>query len=218
MEIAQGTLTGLERVSVGSGSTCTVLVGGSSPSTVDDLKRWFVDYLPPPPRQGPEQGSGYGRIQPRVFVETSVVSYLTGRLAHDVSVLANQFATRDGWRDERARFELVASRLVVQAAGVGDPQAARDRLAALEPLAVIHPSASSEVLVRQLTQSHALPEKAAQGAAHIVFAVANGIESLVSGYFRPIAGAAIASKIDQLYLDSGYRPTIICTPRQLMEE
>ena len=147
-----------------------------------------------------------------------MVSYLTGRLAHDVSVLANQFATRDGWRDERARFELVASRLVVQAAGVGDPQAARDRLAALEPLAVIHPSASSEVLVRQLTQSQVLPIKAVQDAAHIAIALANGIECLVTWNLRRIANVANASKIDQVCLDSGYRPTISCTPAQLMEE
>ena len=59
------------------------------------------------------QGSGYGRMQLGVYVETSVVSYLMGRLAHDVSVLANHFATRDEWRDARARFELVASPPVV---------------------------------------------------------------------------------------------------------
>ena len=125
-----------------------------------------------------------------------MVSYLTGRLSRDVSVLATQFATRDGWRVERARFELVASRLVVQAAGVGDPQAACDRLAALEPLAVIHPSASSEVLVRQLTQSQALPIKAVQDAAHIAIALANGIECLVTWNLRHIANVANASKID----------------------
>ena len=88
-----------------------------------------------------------------------MVSYLTGRLAHDVSVSAIQFATRDGWRDARARFELVGSRLVVQEAGVGDPQAAHDRLAALESVPVIHPSDSSEVLGRQLTRSRALPKR-----------------------------------------------------------
>ena len=134
------------------------------------------------------------------------------------SVLAIQFATRDGWRDARARFELVASPLVVQEAGVGDPQAARDRLATLESLAVIHPSDASEVLVRQLTPSRGLPGKAAQDAAHIASAVENGIECLVTWNPRHIANVANASKIDPVCLDSGYRPTIICTPAQLMEE
>ena len=172
VEVAHETFTGLERVSVDGGSICKVLVGGGLPCTVDDLKRWLVDYLTtPPPEQGPEQGSGRGQMKPRVYVETSVVSYLTGRLSHDVSVLANQLARRDGWRYARARFELVGSRLVVQEAGVGDPQGSRDRLAALESLAVVHPSYSSEVLGRQLTQSHALPKKPVQDAAHIAIAV-----------------------------------------------
>ena len=219
VEVAHETFTGLERVSVDGGSICKVLVGGGLPCTVDDLKRWLVDYLTtPPPEQGPEQGSGRGQMKPRVYVETSVVSYLTGRLSHDVSVLANQLARRDGWRYARARFELVGSRLVVQEAGVGDPQGSRDRLAALESLAVVHPSYSSEVLGRQLTQSHALPKKPVQDAAHIAIAVANGIEYLVTWNLRHIANATNASKIDQVCRDSGYRPTIICTPARLMEE
>ena len=147
-----------------------------------------------------------------------MVSYLTGRLAHDVSVLADQFATRDWWRDARARFELVASPLVVEEVGVRDPQAGRDRLSALESVKVVHPSDSSEVLARQLTQSYALPKKTAQDAAHIAIAVENGIECLVTWNLRHIANVANASKIDQVCLDSGYRPTIICTPAQLMEE
>ena len=146
------------------------------------------------------------------------MSYLTGRLAHDVSVSANQFATRDGWRDARARFELVGSPPVVQEAGVGDPQAAHDRLAALESVPVIHPSDSSEVLGRHLTRSHALPKKAAQDAAHIAIAVAHVSEYLVTWSLRRIANVANASKLDQVFLDSGYRPAIICTPAQLMEE
>ena len=48
MEVAQETFTGLERVSVDGGNICTVLVGGGLPCTVDDLKRWLVDYLTPP--------------------------------------------------------------------------------------------------------------------------------------------------------------------------
>ena len=156
-------------------------------------------------------------MKPRVYVETSVVSYLTGRLSPDVRVLGNQFATRDWWQDARARFELVASPLVVEEAGVGDTQAARDRLAALESLAIVYPSDSSEILVKQLTDSHALPEKAAQDAAHIAIAVANGVEYLATWNFRHIANPANASKIAQVCRDAGYQPTIICTPGQLME-
>lgn len=76
-------------------------------------------------------------MKPRVYVETSVVSYLTGRLSRDVMVLGNQVATRDWWRDASQQFELVASPLVIDEASFGDPNASRDRLAVLESLAII---------------------------------------------------------------------------------
>ena len=156
-------------------------------------------------------------MKPRVYVETSVVSYLTGRLSQNVSVLANQFATRDWWRDAMARFELVVSPVVVAEAGVGDPQAARDRLSALASLVSIHPSDSSEVLGQQLIDAHALPANAALDATHIAIAVVNGVEYLATWNFRHIANPANASRIDQVCRDAGFRPPIICTPRQLME-
>lgn len=156
-------------------------------------------------------------MKPRVYVETSVVSYLTGRLSRDVMVLGNQVATRDWWRDASQQFELVASPLVIDEASFGDPNASRDRLAVLESLAIIRPSEESEVLADELTDSHALPAKATQDAVHIAIAVVNGVEYLATWNFRHIANPANASRIDQVCRDAGYRPTTICTPRQLME-
>lgn len=156
-------------------------------------------------------------MKPRVYVETSVVSYLTGRLSHNVSVLANQFATRDWWRDAMARFELVVSPVVVAEAGVGDPEAARDRLSALAALPIIRPSDASQVLGQQLIDARALPANAALDATHIAIAVVNGVEYLATWNFRHIANPANASRIDQVCRDAGFRPPIICTPRQLME-
>ena len=156
-------------------------------------------------------------MKPRVYVETSVVSYLTGRLSHNVSVLANQFDTRDWWRDAMSRFELVVSPVVVSEAGVGDPQAARDRLSALAALPIIRPSDASQVLGQQLIDAHALPANAALDATHIAIAVVNGVEYLATWNFRHIANPANASRIDQVCRDAGFRPPIICTPRQLME-
>ena len=110
-------------------------------------------------------------MKPRVYVETSVVSYLAARFSRDVVILGNQVVTREWWRDAAKRFELVVSALVFEEAGDGDPQAARDRLAVLEPLTVLDASEESIALSRALTQMHALPAVAAQDAAHIAIAV-----------------------------------------------
>ena len=76
-------------------------------------------------------------MRPKVYVETSVVSYLTAWPSRDVVILGNQVATREWWREAASRFELVVSSLVIEESSAGDPEAARARLAALEPVHVI---------------------------------------------------------------------------------
>ena len=70
-------------------------------------------------------------MKPRVYVETTVISYLSARTARDVVVAGHQQITRD-WRETAwERFELVVSELVRQEAGTGDPDAVRARLSIL---------------------------------------------------------------------------------------
>ena len=51
-------------------------------------------------------------MKPKVYVETSVVSYLTAWPSRDVVILGNQVATREWWRQAVNRFELVVSEYV----------------------------------------------------------------------------------------------------------
>ena len=48
-------------------------------------------------------------MKPTVYIETSVVSYLTAWPSRDVVVAAYQQITRDWWRNAQASFELVAT-------------------------------------------------------------------------------------------------------------
>ncbi len=70
-------------------------------------------------------------MKPRVYVETSIVSYLTALPARDIVIAGRQQSTRDWWVTAPRRFELVVSDLVLQEAAGGDPAAARARLDAL---------------------------------------------------------------------------------------
>ena len=54
-----------------------------------------------------------------VYIETSIVSYLTARQSRAVVLAARQAITRDWWR-ERASFQLRVSQLVLDEAGAGD--------------------------------------------------------------------------------------------------
>ncbi|HIJ57099.1 MAG TPA: hypothetical protein HPQ03_13390 [Deltaproteobacteria bacterium] len=55
-----------------------------------------------------------------VYLETSIISYLTARPSSDLLAAALQKVTIDWWDTQRIRFDLFASEIVIEEAGRGD--------------------------------------------------------------------------------------------------
>jgi len=94
-------------------------------------------------------------MKPTVYLETSVISYLTGRPSRDLVVAAYQELTREWWRDAFDRFRVVASELVITEAAAGDPDAARARLDALEPVPLLDIGDEEDRFARKLIDAGA---------------------------------------------------------------
>ncbi len=156
-------------------------------------------------------------MKPKVYIETTIISYLTARPTHNVVIAGRQQSTRDWWETAANRFELVASELVLNEAQGGDPEAARARLAAINSLTLLDATEEALELAQQLVNSGVVPTKAAEDAAHIAIAVVNGIEYLVTWNYRHIANATIRSQIETVCRNAGFESVIICTPDELME-
>ena len=152
-----------------------------------------------------------------VYIETSVVSYLTARPSRDVVVAAYQQVTREWWRSAPDRFVVFASALVISEAGTGDEDAARARLELLATIPLLDATAEAVELTRTLLDLGAVPRKAADDAAHIAIAATNGVDYLVTWNFRHIANASMRSRIEDVCRQSGHKPPVICTPNELME-
>ena len=158
-----------------------------------------------------------GIAKPTVYIETSVVSYLTGWPSRDLVVAAQQHITREWWCEAADHFELVASQLVVNEASAGDPGAARARLAALETITLLAVTDDAKELTRKLLDTGAVPGEATEDATHIAIAVVNGVDYLVTWNLRHIANAMMQAKIGWVCRQAGYEPTTIGTPDQLSE-
>lgn len=156
-----------------------------------------------------------GRARPRVYVETSVVAYLTAPPVRDVVTLGDQIATREWWLDAPGRFDLVVSELVLEEIAPGDLTAARDRLDSVASLPVLAFDRESAELRRHLIQSHAIPSDAKQEAAHVAVAAVNRVDYLATWNLRNIANPRLIPQIDKACRDRGYAPAVICTPSQL---
>lgn len=156
-------------------------------------------------------------MKPKVYIETTVVSYLTARPSRNVAVAGRQQTTRDWWQRARDRFELVASELVVIEAVSGDDEAVRARREILASIRLLDATQEAAELARRLVDSGAVPRKASDDAAHIAIAVTNGAEYLITWNCRHIANATMRARIERICRQAGFEPTIICTPEQLME-
>jgi hypothetical protein len=67
-------------------------------------------------------------MKPKLYVETTIVGHLTGKISRDVITAAHQRTTRQWWKNRRHAFDLYCSEVVVDEAGTGDKEKASERL------------------------------------------------------------------------------------------
>jgi hypothetical protein len=151
-----------------------------------------------------------------VYVETTIVSYLTAWPTDDVERQAQQVATPRWWDAHRPLFALYTSQFVLDEAAAGDATAASDRLTILNGLDLLLITPDVEPLAAQLLAAGALPAKARVDALHVAVATVNGMEFLLTWNCRHLANAALWRKIEQTCNAAGYEPPTICTPYELM--
>ena len=156
-------------------------------------------------------------MRPTVYIETSVVGFLTSRLPTDPIVKGQMLETRKWWTEHRTAFDVFASELVVQEASRGDAQAAAERLEALADLPLAPITDAARQLAEAFVAGHALPEKARIDALHLAICATSKISFLATWNCRHLANATLRAKIEKVCGENGYKSPIICTPPQLSE-
>lgn len=151
-----------------------------------------------------------------VYIETSVIGYLTARSTKNLIVAANIEITRDWWEFRRNEFILYTSEAVLDEVAKGDTGFACQRLEILRdfPLLALN-QAVQGLAVQFLTRSN-LPPKAKVDAIHIAAATVHGMDYLLTWNCKHIANAQIQGKLAEISLELGYVLPILCTPNELM--
>lgn len=153
----------------------------------------------------------------RVYIETTVVSYLTARPNRDVVIAGHQQVTHEWWDTRRASYELCVSQLVLKEAGAGDAEAVQERLEVLKAMTLLATLDAALDLAKELIRAGALPTKAADDALHIAVAAMNGIPYLLTWNCRYLANATMRPLIEAVCAEKGVKAPIICTPEELLE-
>ena len=156
--------------------------------------------------------------RPTVYLETTVVSYLTAKPSRDVVAAGHQQSTQDWWEDRRPDFRVVASQLVLQESGRGNMPAAQRRLDILKSVELLEITPEATTLARALVENGVVPDTSLEDALHVAIAVVNGCKYLVTWNYRHLASAGVRARIEAFCREKGYEPAIICTPEELMED
>lgn len=155
-------------------------------------------------------------MKPTLYLETTIVSYLTARPSRDLIVAAHQQITKDWWNNHRKRFEYYVSLLVIQEAKKGDKNAAQKKLTKLSEIKMLEMNQKSLSLSKTLLEKGLIPTKAVEDAMHIALAAVLGIEYLLTWNCNHIANAKIRHLIEYKCSEMGYEAPVICTPEELM--
>ena len=151
-----------------------------------------------------------------VYIETSIVSYLTARPTSDLLAAAWQKATVDWWDTQRNRFDLYTSDVTVEEAGKGNPEAAARRLEVLSGIPILPITEAITALSKVLLQGSALPAKALDDALHIAVSAVHGVDYLLTWNYRHLDNAETKPIMRSVCTIHGHISPEICTPQELM--
>jgi predicted nucleic acid-binding protein len=156
-------------------------------------------------------------MKKRIYVETTVVSYLTAKPSRDIMVAGHQDATREVWPQLSTKYETYISALVFQEAGKGDPNQARLRLAAVEGFPMLDIDDEARSLAEKIILRRAVPAEYPEDALHIAVAAVNGIEVILTWNFAHLNNPFTRKMVRQVVEGEGYECPEICSPEELLE-
>ena len=118
--------------------------------------------------------------RPKLYLETTIPSYLAARRSRDLRLAADQETTEEWWETKRHEYELFTSEVVEVEASAGDTTMAEARLRALEGIPRLPAQPEVDDLIAHLLGSQIIPSNAAPDAAHIAFSAVHAMDFLLT--------------------------------------
>ena len=161
-------------------------------------------------------------MKARLYLETTIPSYLTAWPSRDLVRAAHQQITRDWWDKRRTRFEIYISQVVLRECQAGDVTAAAERLRALQDLPLLEQTEAATRLAQSLLSEVPLSERAAVDALHVAIAAVHGMDYLLTWNCTHIANATCKSQssrfaVQMVMSRQRFAHRMSCWPRKEIE-
>ncbi len=156
-------------------------------------------------------------MKPRLYLETTIPSYLVAWPSQDVRLLADQQATHEWGQSRRHDYETFISETVLLEVSRGDTAFAVARAAALRDILVLRDLPVAAELTQRLLDEAIIPPKSASDATHLGLAAAHGMEYLLTWNCRHINNPMLRRRIERACAACGLECPVICSPVELLK-
>jgi hypothetical protein len=148
--------------------------------------------------------------KPLIYIETSVVSYLTAKPSRDVISMARQQLTLAWWKTQLPNYTAVISAEVLREATRGDSEASRRRLEVLQEIFILPETPEVSPLETALLAGGAIPLKAKEDARHVAICAVNRVPFLATWNFKHISNPLMWDCMRRICKQHGHPfPTIL---------
>lgn len=156
-------------------------------------------------------------MKPSVYIETTIVSYLTAKPSRDLIIAAHQQITTEWWTDVRSQVDCCISAFVIDEASRGDVAYAQKRLDEIADFTVLEVNEQVEDLAQQYFAALQIPEKARIDAFHLAVAAWHKMDYVLSWNCKHIASGRVQKTLREINARLGVHTPVVCTPEELME-
>ena len=153
---------------------------------------------------------------PKLYLETTIPSYLTARRSRDLRQAAHQEVTEEWWADHRREYDLYISDLVLDEVGEGDPGFDSLRITALAGIPSLDVTEEVDELAARLLAGGLIPARAAQDAFHVAVSAVHGMDFLLTWNCTHINNVNTIRRMERICSEAGFTCPVICSPDELL--
>ena len=155
-------------------------------------------------------------MKKKVYIETTIPSYLVARPSRDITLLYHQEITKEWWEEYKDTYELFISEIVYEEASKGDKKYSQLRFDILKTVNVLDYDDEIEQITKIYLDYFSFLKKSIRDASHIAYAVFYKMDFLLTWNCRHLANAEMRSTLHRINNKLGYKTPDVCTPLELI--
>lgn len=157
-------------------------------------------------------------MKPRIYLETSFVSYMVGKDTTNVKVATDQAWTRRWWEEIAPNCSVFISDFVAEEAAEGNPDYCQRRLDFIKDIPLLEYDAEAvQALAEKLLGDEAFPKNAVIDAFHVATASICRVDYLLTWNCTHIANPKRLPKTIEVIRSCGYDCPQIIKPSTYFE-